>query len=212
MSNYYLALGIDKDADLEKIKKAYRSYCMQYHPDLSTEEDKNKFLMIQEAYETLSDMEKREKYDKRISSNKIPVNFVNNNFWNKKRYTGKRIKKFSSLIDDFFNGFVTGFFEEDFSSKKELFLELILSYNEAQSGGDFSIEIPVLEKCNICNGKGFSNSFICPECRGSGRIRSKHEIVLHIPSGVYDGLETTVPLEGIGLGNVFLFVNIIVEN
>jgi molecular chaperone DnaJ len=212
MSNYYLALGIDKDADLDKIKKAYRYYCKQYHPDTSSEDDKKKFLIIQEAYETLKDKQKRKKYDNSINDNSVPVNFVNSDFFEKKRSTGKKIREYSSLLDEYLESFVNGFFEEGFSSNKELFLELILNHTEAENGGDFPIEIPVLKKCKNCKGTGYINAFLCPSCKGTGRVQSRHDITLHIPSGVYDGLETTVPLEGMGLSNVFLHVDIIVEN
>jgi molecular chaperone DnaJ len=211
MSNYYLALGIDKNADPDKIKKAYRFYCKQYHPDVSTEEDRKKFLIVQEAYETLSDTEKRKDYDKSLEKGCVPVNFVKKDFWNKKQSMGRRIKRFSSLLDDFFSSFVSGFFEEGFSNSKDLFLELILNITEAKKGGDFPVEIPVLEKCDKCNGRGYVNAFICTSCTGSGRIMSKREIVIHVPSGVSSGMEAKISLESIGLKNVYLHIDLTVE-
>ena len=63
---YYEILGISKDASLEEIKKAYREASLQFHPDVNEEKEaRGKFIMIKKAYETLSDPDKREKYDRR---------------------------------------------------------------------------------------------------------------------------------------------------
>lgn len=213
MSNYYIALGIEKDADLKKIKKAYRFFCKKYHPDIATAKQKNKFLKIQKAYETLSDKEKRKEYDQSISKtdNTVPVYFVDINFWENKQEIYHRIKRFSSFIDEYFESFVPGFFEDVFSGEKELYIELILSPFEARTGGDFPIEIPVLEECNICLGRGYINVFICSTCKGSGNINTKRMINLHVPKGVSTGLATKVPLDSIGLEDVYLNVEIVVS-
>ena len=171
MNNYYLVLGIDKDADLDKIKHEYRFYCKKYHPDLSSKEEKNKFHKIQEAYETLSDEK-----------------------------------------DEFFEGFVSGFFKEDFSGDKGLYLELILTPEEAISGGDFTIEVPVLEECSVCLGKGYINRFICSFCNGTGTIHKKRSFILHVPANITSNTSTKVSLEGIGLPNVYINVDIVIAS
>ena len=63
---YYEILGVSKDASLEAIKKAYRDASLQFHQDVNKENDaREKFIMIKKAYETLSDSDKREEYDRR---------------------------------------------------------------------------------------------------------------------------------------------------
>jgi DnaJ-class molecular chaperone len=213
MSNYYLALGIEKDADLNKIKKAYRICCKKFHPDVSRDKQKKQeFLTIQKAYETLSDKEKRRKYDRQLEEQEqvIPGYADWTGTPNQKTFWNRHIRQFSSILDNFFEGFIPGFFEDDFSHNKELYLELLLSPGEAQNGGDFSVDIPVLEDCSLCSGTGFWKSFLCTSCSGFGRIRAYRSFVLHIPAHVKHGTEARVSLEGIGLNNVFLNVEIIV--
>lgn len=214
MSNYYLALGIEKDADLNKIKKAYRICCKKYHSDMSPDKQKKQeFLTIQKAYETLSNEEKRRRYDLELENQKqhIPAQMNQDIFQNQKTFWNKHIMKFSSILDHFFEGFVPGFFEDDFSHNKELYLELILSPEEAQNGGEFPVEIPVLEDCSLCSGTGYWRSFICTSCSGFGRICSHRAFVLHVPAHVKHGDEAKVSLEGIGLKDAFLNLEIIVQ-
>jgi len=212
MSNYYLALGIDNDADLDKIKRAYRSYCKKYHPDTANDYQRNNFLRIQEAYDTLSDKEKRKEYDLRLEqpNSKIPINFVNPNYWEGRKFRQHQVRKFSSAVDDFFSGFVPGFFDEEFSGSKDLFIELILSPEEARCGGNFPIELPVHETCPVCSGRGHDNNYVCSRCFGSGYLTSQRSFYVHVPSGVYAGLEAVISLEGIGLSNVYLNIEIVI--
>jgi DnaJ-class molecular chaperone len=213
MSNYYLALGIDRDADLDKIKKAYRFFSVKYQPGLANREQEEAFLRIQEAYDTLPDPDKRRVYDRLLpeSPGDIPVSFVSGAFWNEKNTKDRHIHRYSSVIDDFFAGFVSGFFEDDFSGNKDLFIELILTPQEARAGGDFPVEIPVIEECQSCAGRGYARRFICRACGGSGNVHGKRTFDLHVPAGITTGAEAKVSLGGIGLENVGLNVEVVVR-
>ena len=212
MSNYYLALGIEKDADVHKIKKAYRLCCKKYHPDIMTNKEKNeRFLAIQRAYETLSNEEKRRIYDQSLEQQTYTRPAFRESLNRKKIIRDRHIKEFSSLMDDFFEGFVPGFFELGFSQHKELYLELILSPEEAQKGGEFPVDVPVLEVCMSCHGTGYRKFFICTDCSGFGQVRGARTLVLHVPRGVTNGTEAKVSLEGIGLKELFLNVEILIK-
>jgi DnaJ-class molecular chaperone len=67
-ADYYKVLGVDADADQKVIKSAYRRLARRYHPDVARGRSAaSKFLLIQEAYEVLSDLEKRQQYDRALS-------------------------------------------------------------------------------------------------------------------------------------------------
>ena len=73
-SDFYLVLGINRNADTNKIKKAYRKIVKQYHPDTTElQKDSEKFREIQEAYETLGDEEKRKQYDTELTRGETPM-------------------------------------------------------------------------------------------------------------------------------------------
>lgn len=215
MNNYYLALGIERDADLSKIKQAYRICCKRYHPDSgSSEGDKQRFLRIQEAYETLSDAEKRRMYDRRLEEKEK---------WSREsqsrperqprqRWSGRSpFGGFTSILDEFFGGFVPGFFDDPVSTEKDLYAELILSPEEANAGGELPIEIPVVTECPSCGGFGLRAGGICMTCYGEGRAQTRRTLRLHVPAGIYDGAEARVSLEGIGAPDVFLNVEVTVS-
>ncbi|KPJ55488.1 MAG: hypothetical protein AMJ42_06730 [Deltaproteobacteria bacterium DG_8] len=111
------------------------------------------------------------------------------------------IDTFSSRVDDFFSGFLPGFFDRGKEKRieKDLYLNLILSSREAAEGGLFPITVPVIEPCPRCSRSGFWDDFICPLCKGYGRIRSEREFGLIVPPRVKHGTEIKLSMEDIGL-------------
>ena len=215
MSNYYITLGISKDAEVEKIKKAYRMSCKKYHPDKNpSEKDSEKFLQIQEAFDVLSDETKRRKYDEEHFRDKRDIR-INQNWQEVKErrsFYNHNFKRFYSLLDDLFEGYLPGFFEEGLSHQKELFLELILSREEAAHGGTFPVLIPVVEPCLFCHQTGVKGLTVCPHCNGYGQQKAERSFNLVVPSGIMHGTEIRITLEDIGLNDVFLNIDIIVDD
>ena len=105
MKNYYHILGISKNANLTQIKKAYRKLALKHHPDRGG--DENKFKEISEAYEVLSDQNKKRQYDRNHNThnfsnsfNSNPMNMFNQMFWRKIiLFTPSPILKFHGRIN-----------------------------------------------------------------------------------------------------------------
>jgi len=219
--DYYLVLGLSRGADLSKIKKAYRTVIKKYHPDIThSHKDSEKFIEIRKAYETLSDQSKRTEYDKKLDREdtglqitRIPTPRTPETV-ERRRFIFDQIDNlFSTWTDDFFEGFLPGFFDLDKGSirNKDLYFEAILAPREASEGGLFPITVPVIEPCPKCGTTNQYELSFCPLCHGYGRVRSEREFSLSIPPNVKHGTSVRLSMEDIGLRNVFLNVMILID-
>jgi molecular chaperone DnaJ len=215
--NFYIVLGVSADADLGQIRSAYRKMVKLYHPDLGTE-DVEKFHEIQRAWETLSDDDARKLHDQDLSRKKLhppkePLQVVR-----RRRAAAVAQRRGPSLreemqglfstVDEFFHGWVPGFFRtgRQVSRKKNLYVELILEPDEAVAGGLFPLKVPVEQPCRECEGTGYINDLTCPACHGNGRVVEYHKIEVSVPPKVTDGTEARLSLDDIGLCGVDLIV------
>ena len=195
--DYYVTLGVSKSTDFEKIKHAYRKFTKIYYPEL--------FQPAESPYDVVKDRELRLEYEKKYLRKKISPHHK------EPPYLVQNWDKGFSLLDDFFNGLVWGFYENTFDRGKELYLELVLTPEEAFQGGSFPIHVPVIESCPQCEKTGIVRDCYCPVCGGYGRINAERDFSLIVPPHVESGTEITVSLEGIGLKERFIDVLILIE-
>jgi molecular chaperone DnaJ len=214
VKNYYVTLGLSRGADLNQIKKAYRKVAKKVHPDTTQSNDSQRFREIREAYETLADENARRQHDDQLPRDPTPVRMSSVIDELRPRSSMfNQMKQFESFVDEFFEGFVPGFFHKERyrPARKDLYYEVILSPGEAMNGGLFPIRIPVIEACPRCDQTGYWNAFYCPECSGHGHRQAEREFSLSIPPRTEHGTEATVSLEDIGLADVNLFVRIHID-
>jgi len=180
--DYYEILGVDKNASAEEIKKAYRKLAMQYHPDKNPENKKEaeeRFKEISEAYEVLSDPNKRGQYD-RFGHEGMSDIFGRGGF------TWSDFTHYSDIEDIFGSFFGTspfgGLFEELFGGRTrhrpsrgtDLRYDLEIDLKEAAFGCEKKIEVPRQEACSVCGGSGNkpgTSKKTCSACGGSGQVR-----------------------------------------
>ena len=146
MKNYYEILGIDKSASQAEIKTAYRKLAKQYHPDLNKSPDaEQKFKEISEAYEILSDENKRRNYDNPVSSDFDP-------------------------FDIFSGGFGFDFGRNQRSHGFDIEIQYLIDFVSSIKGCERTIEIPVINFCSPCSGKGvIKGDASCKNCNGVGK-------------------------------------------
>jgi molecular chaperone DnaJ len=212
--NYYVTLGISRGADLNQIKRAYRKVAKKVHPDTAQSDDAQRFLEISEAYETLMDKDARRLHDASLEVRSEPVRISSMTEEIKRRTAPMyELKEFKSLVDEFFEGFIPGFFQKERlrSPQKDLYYEVILSPSEAMQGGLFPIRVPVFAGCPQCNQTGFWDIFDCPACGGRGHRQAEQEFSLSIPPRTGHNTEATVSLEDIGLPDVNLYVRVLID-
>jgi molecular chaperone DnaJ len=214
VKNYYVILGISRGANLNQIKKAYRRIAKKYHPDTTQSPDAQQFREIKEAYETLADVAARRKYDAQLKEQGSPIRISSVSERIKQPSSSfNELKRLESLVDDFFEGFVPGWYQKERyrSPQKDLYYEVVLSPAEAMNGGLFPIKVPVFEKCPQCDQTGFWDFFYCPVCHGYGHVRAERLFSLSIPPRIQHGTKVTLSLEDIGLAGVNLFVRVQVD-
>ena len=174
--DYYDVLGVSKTATEEEIKKAYRKLAKQYHPDVNKAADaEEKFKEVNEAYEVLSDPQKRSSYDQFGFAGMDGANFSGN-------YAGfGGFEDISDIFSSFMGGGFSGFNFGGQSTRRNngpvkgenRYMEMNIDFLDAVHGVEKVINLTVDQKCPHCNGSGAASSAdieTCPTCKGSGRV------------------------------------------
>ncbi|MCC2616048.1 molecular chaperone DnaJ [Aestuariibacter halophilus] len=169
--DYYEVLGVDKSASERDIKKAYKRLAMKYHPD-RTQGDKameEKFKEVQEAYEILTDSQKRAAYDQYGHAGVDP---------NRGGGYGGAGADFGDIFGDVFGDIFGGGRGRQSRARQgaDLRYNLELSLEEAVRGKNVEIRVPTLVECDVCDGSGAkkgSSPTTCPTCHGNGQVQMR---------------------------------------
>ena len=210
--NYYIVLGIDRGANPTQIKRAYRNAMKRYHPDMADGDiNSHKFIEAREAYEVLSDMDKRRVHDAELNQLDIPIRIADpeetitppSSLWNE-------IRAQRSILDAFFEVFVPGFYRNfpSRSGNKDLYMEIVLSPEEAHQGGVFPVTVPVMGPCPECRQDRWWYGQYCQTCRGYEVVKSTREFNLTIPPDTRHGMTAEVSMAEIGLKGVNLIIDV----
>lgn len=167
--DYYELLGVDKTADEAKLKSAYRKLAMKYHPDKNPDdkEAEHKFKEVNEAYEVLSDPEKRRMYDR---MGHAAFQQGGAGFGGFEGFSG--FGGLDDVISEMF-GFGSARSGPRRTKGRSIQLEVVLSFEEAAFGKNQKIEFARTEECEHCHGTaGEPNSKkrTCPTCNGTGEV------------------------------------------
>jgi len=167
--DYYEILGVEKNADEQIIKSAYRKLAMKHHPDKNPNDKaaEAKFKEINEAYEVLSDSEKRSYYDQfghaGVNQNAGAGGFAGG-------FGG-----FEDVINEMFGGGSSQGRRRNAPTKgQDIRVDITLAFEEASFGKKTKLEFYRTEECSTCNGSGAesgSSVKTCSKCHGSGELR-----------------------------------------
>lgn len=164
-AEYYEVLGVASDATPEDIKKAYRKLAFEYHPDRNKDSGASaRFKQVNEAYQVLSDPERRAGYD-RFGHAGVNGN-AGRGFEGFEGFGG-----FGDIFESFFGG---GARSRGPARGADLDYRIAISFEEAAFGAEKEIEIERVELCSRCDGaraEPGTRAAECPTCRGSGQVR-----------------------------------------
>ena len=206
--DYYETLGLSRTSTKDEIKAAYRKAARKYHPDLQPKNEKaaaeEKFKKINEAYEVLSDTEKREKYDRlgenwRSGQERQPspeTNGQDNYTWG-----ADNSSSFSDFFESLFGGARAGASKAGFGQQRStrgqnLESEIELSLEEAYFGGKKTFQFSLKSICPSCGGTGAINQKTCPSCAGTGYKTTGKTLDVKIPAGLRDGIKIRLSGQG----------------
>lgn len=190
--DYYEVLGIEKSASDAEIKKAYRRLARQYHPDVNPGDKsaEEKFKEANEAYEVLSDQDKRQRYDQFGHAGTDPNGF--GGFGG----AGADFGGFGDIFDMFFGG-ATGQRTRGPQQGADLRLDIDITFEEAAFGVEKDIELPRMENCEKCKGTGAkpgTKPDTCSRCNGTGQVK----MTQRTPLGHFQTIKTCPDCEGTG--------------
>jgi molecular chaperone DnaJ len=203
--DYYSILGINRSAGDKEIKQAYRRLARKYHPDVNPGDKsaETRFKEINEAYEVLSDPEKRKKYDQFGSQWQYADQFAKAGQgaqWDSGRGGTYRTYDFGDLGDlgDIFGGIFQGFGTSGRQTARPKSVEhpVDVTLEEAFQGTKRVIQIQAEDVCPTCGGTGRTGRTRCSVCGGSGRLLKPRRLEVKIPPGVTDGSRVRIAGQG----------------
>ena len=184
--DYYEVLGVSKGASEDEIKKAYKKMARKYHPDLNPDnkEAEEKFKEVNEAYEVLSDPDKKSRYDQ-FGHAGVDPNFGAGGFDGGFDFGD---------LGDIFGSFFGGGFGGGYGGRRanpnapqrgeSIRMSVTISFEEAAFGCEKSVTVDRYEQCDTCHGSGCAagtSPEVCPDCHGTGTVQVRRQT----PMGVF---------------------------
>ena len=235
--DYYKILGVAKNASESEIKKAYRKLAREFHPDLNpgNKSAEERFKGINEAYEVLSDPEKRRKYDE-LGTNWEQIQrdreyarqYARPGFeWSTENFDLGDF--FSTFFGDRMSGFGPGPFAAGPHPGADLQTEIELSLEDLHQGSRKVLNLSMAETCPTCQGRGMittssysqgkrqvvTSAQPCGTCGGRGQIQTLREVQVKIPKGIKEGSKIRLAgmgdkgMQGAPSGDLYLVVKVV---
>ena len=224
--DYYGILGVSRTAGDKEVKQAYRRLARKYHPDVNPGDKSSeaRFKEINEAYEVLSDPEKRKRYDQYGEQWQFADQFakagqnVKWDFGKQGAYGTFEADDLGDLGDIFggmFRGFATGAGTAGRTARpRSVEHPVDVSLEEAFQGTKRVIQVQSEELCPTCGGTGRVARGRCTTCGGSGRLLKPRRLEVKIPPGVTDGSKVRIAGQGSqtpggSRGDLYLIVRVL---
>ena len=188
LRDYYEVLGVPRNADEAAIKSAYRRLARRFHPDVVGSGSSEAFREVQAAFETLSDLEQRRRYDATLAHRET-------------RPAARRVDH--ATLDT--RGLIEWGRED---APAGALGEILLTRPEAAVGGTLPLDVPVRLRCPACLGTG-GLFLACDACGGEGLSERRVPLVLELPPGIRDGSVLQVRLNHPGTATLLITITVL---
>lgn len=223
--NYYIILGLNRDASDEDIRSAYRRLAKEYHPD-HYGRDSSPFLQIQEAYGVLSNPVRKRSYDVLLNAplpRREPFRDVTAETLSKRHaepisplqsdaydvFPARSFTTFTPSFDEIFDRLWSNFSSlgrPKSETRRPLTIDIPITPDQARRGGQVRIHVPAEALCPTCRGYGGVGCWECWRCAGEGKIIGEFPVVVEYSAGIGDGHTTMISLERLGIRNTYLTI------
>lgn len=228
--DYYVILGVARDATPERVRLAYRELAKVLHPD-RTGGESGPFLDVQEAYSVLSDTVSRRDYDRRLQDGDVwrrapvepvdgpePEPLVPDPQAPSKLGAislARSFATYSPSYDEVFDWLWRNF--DSLAATKsgtvrDLDVHVPVSRAQARRGGVAQILVPARAACPTCRGRGGVDFYRCWRCAGEGALAGELPLSISFPAGMSGSHAVTIPLARFGIRNTHLTVHFRVED
>jgi molecular chaperone DnaJ len=181
--DYYQLLGVPRDASLAAIKKAFRRLARRFD-SRRVDRGSDSFAELQAAYETLTDAERRSRYDDELGGE----------------------ERRTAIDWSFVRHPAAGDLRRPFAPAS-LTAEILLDPEQAAAGTVLSLDVPVTATCEACGGTGGS-VFDCERCQGEGKVGRRLPVPVHVPPGLRDGTVFQVRTDDPAVPSILLAVHV----
>ena len=218
---YYMVLGVSRTESPTGIRARYRDLAKKLHPDVAGEQATRAFQEVSEAFNVLSDPERRREYNRELfrHDNGDSVAVVHSRESQPRSIVRDPVTilgnpegifpSFDALYDRFLRNF-TGFRVPKSEHVEALDFEVLLTPEEASLGCVVPIGVPVFRRCPNCGGSGRDWASSCAYCRQKGMIETEEVVRVRIPRLVPPGAIFELPLGGLGISNLRLRLHVFV--
>ena len=223
MRDFYVILGVPPTESPGGIKAAYRALAKRLHPDRMGEGGSDRFREVQEAYDVLSDPERRRDYNRELDLSRegerwpirvahepprSPVMEIAPRWMH--GHPEKVHPSLPALLDRLRRNFFS--LSATKSEREEgLTLEVVLTPEEAATGVLLPVGVPVFIACPRCRGEGYTWGYPCPSCNQEGVVETESIVRIDIPPMVRPHTIMELPLGRLGIANLFLRLHILVD-
>jgi len=212
--DFYVILGAPQDATLSGIREAYRRLALARRPELQGARSMRPFQDVIDAYQVLSDPDRRASYDETRGIETAgtaepppqPEPLVPGPLSLKRDFEARE-----PPVEQVLERILRNFTRRDVPKSEALDalnLTIGMSPEQAATGGVLALQVPVFYPCPVCRGEGHDGLYACLACGQTGIIEDEEAVNLRVPPGARDGDAYDVPLQGLGIENLWLHVQL----